>query len=307
MRAFVLGGGGARGALQVGALRALAEAGVQPDLLVGTSAGGINATYLAMYGLSPESIDGLESAWCDAAEADLLPNNYMWLVIRSLFNRGGSPAEHRLRDFFVEHGAQPDVQFGQLQHAPLILVATDLKSQGTALFGSNPQDSVLQALLASTALPPYVRPLSHDEQLLIDGGAVCNLPIEPALCSGATEIIALDVTTSHAVLPAGGGMGPMLYQLIHTVQQRQTFLEKQLAAARKVPIHHVQLESDSPVAVWEFQRAASLFRPGYDQMRRYLAEHPELNSHPQRRSRLWWQRLRPGGFLPPRHQFIRDS
>lgn len=47
MIAFVLSGGGSRGALQVGALQVLLEAGVRPDLLVGASAGVVNAAYLA--------------------------------------------------------------------------------------------------------------------------------------------------------------------------------------------------------------------------------------------------------------------
>lgn len=62
MRAFVLGGGGSRGALQVGALRALLEAGIEPDLWVGTSVGAINATHMAVRGTSPQSLVDLESA-----------------------------------------------------------------------------------------------------------------------------------------------------------------------------------------------------------------------------------------------------
>jgi len=50
--AFVLGGGGARGALQAGALRALWEAGLRPDLWVGTSAGAVNAAFLAVKGFT---------------------------------------------------------------------------------------------------------------------------------------------------------------------------------------------------------------------------------------------------------------
>src|SRR3970282_1559461 len=85
--AFVLGGGGARGALQVGALRAVLEAGYQPDLLVGTSIGAVNASYLAINGFNQESLVGLARAWHDAAHADLLPANYLWLTVRSLFRR----------------------------------------------------------------------------------------------------------------------------------------------------------------------------------------------------------------------------
>ena len=57
--AFVLGGGGARGAFQVGALRALLEAGISPDILVGTSTGAVNATSLALHGINLETINEL--------------------------------------------------------------------------------------------------------------------------------------------------------------------------------------------------------------------------------------------------------
>ena len=70
--AFVLGGGGARGALQVGALRAMIEAGMQPDLLVGTSVGAMNAACLALHGINPKGIAELEQAWQDASQSCLL-------------------------------------------------------------------------------------------------------------------------------------------------------------------------------------------------------------------------------------------
>lgn len=85
--AFALGGGGARGALRVGALRALLEAGIQPDLLVGTSIGAVNATYLAVRGFTVSGLDGLEDAWREAATANLMPANYLWLVSRTLLHR----------------------------------------------------------------------------------------------------------------------------------------------------------------------------------------------------------------------------
>lgn len=61
--AFVLAGGGARGTLQVGAQRALLEAGIQPDLVVSTSVGAINAVFLGLHGFTPEALDLLETAW----------------------------------------------------------------------------------------------------------------------------------------------------------------------------------------------------------------------------------------------------
>ena len=72
--AFVLSGGGARGALQVGAMYALLECGLQPDLFIGASIGAANATFLALNGFSKESLDKL--AICSGSSAicaDLLP------------------------------------------------------------------------------------------------------------------------------------------------------------------------------------------------------------------------------------------
>jgi len=82
--AFVMSGGGARGALEAGALRALLEAGIRPDMLVGTSIGAVNAACLALNGLDGTGLAGLETAWRDAAAADLLPANYLWQTLRAL-------------------------------------------------------------------------------------------------------------------------------------------------------------------------------------------------------------------------------
>ena len=287
--AFVLGGGGARGALQVGALRALLEAGIQPDMLVGTSIGAVNAAFLAKYGLSQESLPQLEKSWHVAAEADLLPRHYLWLTIRMLFNRSGTDVQQHIRDFLVDQGLDPALRFGDLSGPRLFLVAADLQKGGVALYGTDPSQSILEGVLASTAILPWVRPLERDDHLLVDGGILSNLPIEPALSHGATEIIALDLADPRPVDLGVGDIGPFLFHLAYSVQQRQIHLEKKLAAQHGVPVHHIQLRGESPVAVWEFPRATSLFEPGYKLTREYLATHPELGQKPQL---PWWRRLR---------------
>ena len=290
-RAFVLGGGGARGALQVGALQALLEAGVEPDLVVGTSIGALNAAFLGLYGFTPEALTGLKQAWHHGAKEDLLPDNYLWLTVRSLFNRPGSDVAQSIRRFLVEHGLDPELHFGELPGPRVVLIAADLADGCAKLYGIDPDDLVLNALLASAAIPPWVRPLSQDEALLMDGGIVSNLPIEPALAQGATEIIALDLADARPAGSLARGLGPFFYQLLHTVEQRQTYLEAQLASARGVPLHHVRLRSDVPVAVWDFPRAPALFEPGYQQMLAYLAAHPELGQRAGRSEGSWWWRL----------------
>ena len=289
-RAFVLSGGGARGALQVGALRALQEAGIHPDLLVGTSIGAVNAAYVAMHGYSADTLSQLEQAWQRAARADLLPANYLWLTIRMLFNRHGTEVEQRIRTYFIGEGLHPDLQFGQLNGPRLILVATDLEQGGTQLYGREPDDLVLSGVLASTAIPPWIRPLEHDSHLLMDGGLICNLPIEPALAAGATEIIALDLADPRPIGPTAGGWGPFLFQLRHTMQQRQTHVEMQLAAARNVMVHHNELQSGSPLGVWEFPHCLSLLEQGHTLAESYLTEHPDVGRDLDRQPRSLWHR-----------------
>lgn len=278
--AFALGGGGAKGALQVGALRALLEAGLMPNLLVGTSIGAANASFLAVAGCSLEAIDALEKAWHVAAAQDLLPDNYLWLTVRALFNRPGLDVQDRLRRFFISQGLDPQLRFRDLTGPRLILVAADLWAGNTVLFGTSPDHLVLEGVLASTAIPPWVRPLNQGDHLVMDGGAVSNLPIEPALSQGATEIIALDLSDPRPIGPAIGGFGPFLFQLVHTVEQRQAYLEKQLAAIHGVPVHHVPLQAAIPMAVWQFERSITLIARGYDLMREYLRLHPDLRHTP---------------------------
>jgi len=71
--AFVLSGGGSLGAVQVGMLQALGERGVTPDLLVGTSAGALNAVFVAAHGMSPTSLDLLAATWAALRREDVFP------------------------------------------------------------------------------------------------------------------------------------------------------------------------------------------------------------------------------------------
>ena len=286
--AFVLGGGGARGALQVGALRALLEAGYQADMLVGTSAGAINATFMAMHGMSLQSITGLTQAWHDAAEAELLPQNYLWLTVRALFRRPDVHTIHRLRDFFVSHGINPDLSFSQIQGIRLILVASDLNASQPALLGLDPGQSVLEGLLASTALPPWVAPIEKDGRLLMDGGAVSNLPIEPAMLAGATEIIALDLFDPGSLSHEASGFGPFLARLLNTVEHRQTMTELALAAARGVPVHYLHLRGPASVPLWDFSQADELIEIGYNLAR---AEIPRWQAQAQPKFIKWLRGL----------------
>ena len=295
MIAFVLSGGGARGALQIGALRALLEANIQPSLLVGTSVGAVNAAYVALRGFDLDSLEGLSQAWEDAASAHLLPANGLRMMLSALLRHGGGDSYQRMRGFFIAHGLTPDLRFIDQRGARLLIVATDLNAGLPVLYGRDPQQSVLEGVLASTAVPPWVLPIQKDGQWLMDGGAVSNLPIEAALKEGARKIIALDLA-DHRCLPSGGGsLLEFVLKLAGTVQQRQSEMELALAAAHGVEVHRIALQAEAPIPIWDFRHTEKLIARGY---RVTCDEIAHWRGGYQGRGHKWWSRLERSGFLP---------
>jgi NTE family protein len=286
--AFVLGGGGARGALQVGALRALLEAGIKPDILVGTSIGAANASFLATKGVNLKSLETLAKAWKMAMTEEMLPSNYLWLTIRILFNRAGTETVHRMRDFLIEHGLDENLTFGDIRDVKLVMIAADLNQHCPIIFGLNPNDNLVEAVLASTTLPPWVSPVERENMLLMDGGIVSTLSIETALKMGASEIVALDITDPRVLTQEGSGFGLFLGKLIHTIEQRQIELELALAKAKRVPVLHLHLLGKQPVPVWEFQHAEELIETGFE-----IANREIIQWNAKRRP--WWQLWKTSG------------
>ena len=121
------------------------------------------------------------------------------------------------------------------------------------------------------------RTMEKDGQLLMDGGVVSNLPIEPAVAVGAAEIIALDLTDPRGMLTVTNGLRVFLDKLIATVEQRQVELEMTSAAAHGVPVRHILLCDATPVPLWDFSRTDELILQGYKITRQAIAHwRPEL-------------------------------
>jgi len=162
--AFALSGGGARGALQVGAMYALLEAGLKPDMLIGASIGAANASFLALHGFSTDTLDRLAASWRIAHASEMLPANYIWLTVRAMFGRSSQDPSRHLRDFLISQGLTPELCFADINQAQLVIVSSDLNTGKPILHGESPQDKVLDALLLSTALPPWFMPVRKQEQ-----------------------------------------------------------------------------------------------------------------------------------------------
>jgi NTE family protein len=209
----------------------------------------------------------------------LLPANYLWLSLRTLFNRPMATLFDRMRAFYIAHGLNPAMKFGDIEGVRLILVAADLNSGASILYGEDPEQSVLEGLMASTALPPWISPLRVDGRLLMDGGAVSTLPIEPALRAGARNIIALDLHDPRGSSNSSPGFGEFMGKLLLTVSRRQAEMELALALNRKVPVRRIELVGREPIQMWNFQNTTELIEQGYQIARREIEGWGEPKRH----------------------------
>lgn len=185
--AFVLGGGGNLGSIQVGQLRALIERNIVPDAVVGCSVGALNGAAIAARPTTAE-VDRLAELWQGLNREDIFPSHGRtrgpWLFIRS----GRSAySDHGLRRLI--HRWLPARSFSDLQ-VPLHAVATALHTGREHWFDHG---DIAPALLASTALPGFLPPVSVDGEEFIDGGVVNNVPVSKAYQLGVERIVVLDV------------------------------------------------------------------------------------------------------------------
>jgi NTE family protein len=192
MRAFVLSGGGNMGATQVGALRALFERNILPDILIGCSAGALNAGFLARE-LSLTQIEHLAQVWQHASKQIIYPGSRLHLFWRFIRGKDSLFDNRSFYAFLQRHGATPAQIFGSVTASKLYITATRLHDGHLHVFGDNPNDRVLDAMMASTALTPMHPPYEVDGVSYIDGGTVTPLPLRVALERGASEIYALHI------------------------------------------------------------------------------------------------------------------
>lgn len=181
--AFVLAGGGSLGAVEVGMLRQLLRWGEKPALVVGASAGAINSAYFAARP-TLEGVASLEQIWRDMRRQDLFPlglRSVLALLARQpyLVGSGG------LRSVLERH-----LPYARLQDAalPVHIVASDMVSGDEVLLSSG---SVVDAVMASAAIPGVFPPVRIDGRMLVDGGVANNTPISTAVRLGATRVIVL--------------------------------------------------------------------------------------------------------------------
>jgi len=191
--AFVLGGGGLLGAHEVGMLRALAEAGIRPDLVVGTSIGAINGAFVAADPAG--SAARLGELWRSEAVRTAFSENLFGRAVR-LAQSGThlhsiEPLRHMLESLL------PAREFADLA-LPFQCVAASIERASASWFSTGP---LVPAILASCAVPGLLPPVAIGGEHCFDGGLVDSIPVGRALSLGATTVYVLQVGRIERPLP----------------------------------------------------------------------------------------------------------
>ena len=188
--AFVLSGGASLGAIQVGMLHALYERDIRPDLIVGTSAGALNGAYIASRPQASATAETLARIWRELRRSQVFPVNPLTGLLGFLGARDHLVPESGLRRLIERH-----VEYAELEELPIPLhvVAVDVVTGQELRLSHGP---VLDAVLASAAIPGVLAPVSWEDRALMDGGVANNTPISHAVELGAERIYVLP--TGHA-------------------------------------------------------------------------------------------------------------
>jgi NTE family protein len=253
--ALVLCGGGSKGAVEVGLYRALVELGIRIDLVVGTSVGAINGAAIAA-GISP---DVLESLWKGLRRRDLFALNrqLFWKLIwaESLY-------DHRpMRRFLEQH--LPMRTFEELS-IPLIVTGTDFET-GQPVYWR--EGNLLDAIMASVAMPGLFPPQVVSGRQVVDGGITDNVPIDVAVAEGADTVIFMLCACCERPSRPVRGLLPILRRALSIAIDRKYHAD----------IHHYSgrarlLAIEPPIGMeidlLNFSHARELIEMGYDVARK---------------------------------------
>ncbi|WP_410651680.1 patatin-like phospholipase family protein [Amycolatopsis sp. cmx-4-54] len=260
---FVLGGGGSLGAMQVGMLRALTEAGITPDLVAGTSVGSLNAAVLA---LGDESGDRLDRIWSRMTRHEAFPGG-VFSQVRTLRHSKTNLFPNTGLAAIVDEHIGEGVRFEDLA-LPLGVVATDVDTAEPFLIRSGP---VLAPLLASCAIPGIYPPVPFGKRMLYDGGLVANVPMRQALAMGAKSLVVLDCAFPGKMPGTPQTFAEVLMFTAMISMRNQAVLEAPIAAA-EVPVVYVPGPKPVRVSPLDFSHTTALTAEAYEAAKTYLGE-----------------------------------
>jgi len=268
--AFVLGGGGLLGAVEVGMVRALFEHDVQPDLIVGTSVGALNGLVVAS-DPTPGVVDRLLDLWRSVSESNDIYSDTPWRQVTRAMRTGthlhsAEPLRERLE---TEFG---DLTFDQLA-VPFQCCAASIERAAETWFS---EGRVVPAVVASAAVPGLLPPARVGNEHYLDGGIVNSIPIGRAIELGATRLFVLQVGRIDRPLKAPRKPWEVA-RVSFEIARRHRFV-REIAELPEGVVAHVlpaggTAEDDSMRSYRDTTLVARRIESAYEQSSAYLAEH----------------------------------
>jgi NTE family protein len=265
--AFVLLGGGARGAAQAGALTVLLEQAIVPDVIVGISAGSWNGAYLAV-DPTPARAIALEQLWVATTSQEVIgTNRRLTLALNAVANRVALYDSTGLRRMAERH--LQGLSFADLR-IPLEIVATELYSGQPYFFTAG---ALLPAILASSAVPGVFPPVTDDGRVLVDGGLCEWQGCLRAVELGARRVYLVSCGAVNTLHPRLDSFRRVLARSME-VSNRSNFL-RTVCALRGAGVEVIPIFPELPAgSLLDFDRAPVLIQAGRAAAREALRTHP---------------------------------
>ena len=265
--AYVLGGGGSRGAVQLGMLRALATTDLRPDLVVGTSVGALNGAILAA---DPDQAAAkLDGIWPRIDRQQVFPGGFFLRTLAA--TSSGRPYVFDptpLSDLLAEYIAVPRIEDLALA---FVAMATDLDSGVRVELDSG---DLRSALLASCAVPIAFPWVERDGRRLVDGGLVDNIPVREAKARGARSMMVLDCGIFGAEGRWSQGIMGVAVQSLAIAGRQQITVDLEIAA--DIPVLYLPVPATIPTSIFDFESTDALADESYELGMRALRRLAEL-------------------------------
>ncbi|MCF0061164.1 patatin-like phospholipase family protein [Dyadobacter chenwenxiniae] len=242
---LVLSGGGARGIAHIGAVKALIESGIKPDIISGTSSGAFVGAMLA-HGYTPDEI------------IEMILQTSFYPYIRFGFGANGLLHMNKLEAVLRKY--IPENTFESLK-TKFVVTATDIVSGEELQFRSG---ELAIPVLASCCIPGLFSPIRFQGRDLVDGGVLNNLPVEPIMHE-ADFIIGIHCNPFTLDKPLKRTT-ELVYRSLILAMHSKT---KERFKKCDLLIEPAEL---SRFSIFDFRKAGQLFEVGYDYTKRLLEE-----------------------------------
>jgi NTE family protein len=273
---FVMSGGANYGAMQASSLKVLIEAGLRPQMAVGTSAGALNSIYIAAYPTS-EGMDQLIEGWRTVGEKEVGMPRILTSVRRLITGKSGLIPSEPLADFLNGQFPPGVPNFGELDQMNGIRAynaAVCMETGEIRIFGDDPGDLLIDGAMSSTAVPPFYPPWKVGDFRYLDGGLVAKLPLMAAIERGATQIVALDIEDAMGSLNTAETMINIVGYSLSIMTEDQTRREIEAAQATGISVRLIKLKPPPDIDFWNYDEVERLIEMGRKQTEEALQEEP---------------------------------